>query len=126
MRSAVTGRMTQRISAFVRLVLTLALAVGIVLSTNARVTSHKPADMSQIARMQADISEHGHAHDEVVEIVDAYHGHPHDVIDHDHTMAILLQRPGSDHLDSGRSGWIMAASDLPDRRMFELDRPPRG
>lgn len=51
----------------------IALAVGLVLSANSRLVAH---DFSELAKIVADhhdeISEHGHAHEDIVDVMHAY------------------------------------------------------
>ena len=55
------------------------LAVAFLLASNARIASHDLPDLEQIvAEHQKEKSEHGHAHEELVDVVHAYHGHGHD------------------------------------------------
>ena len=107
--------------------LTVILAVGMLLASNARIASHNLPDLVQIAAdHQNEIAAHGHAHDDVVTVAHAYHGHGHDVADHDHNTAFLSDRKASGTLMPTRSNWRMANSALPGRSIFDLDRPPRG
>ena len=118
--------MRRQITYFLRAVLTIALAVGMVLSFNSRMISHDLANLTPIAvDHQTEIEEHGHAHDEVVSVMDAYHGHAHDVADHDHNIAFLPPRASSGMALPTRTNWASAHYAMPDRREFDLDRPPR-
>lgn len=107
--------------------LTVVLAVAMLLASNARIASHDLPELAQIvADHQNEIPEHGHARDDVVNLVHAYHGHGHDVADHDHNVAFLPDRKASGTMMPTRSNWRMANSALPGRSTFDLDRPPRG
>tara|TARA_R100000322_G_C5388502_1_gene178014 strand:+ start:294 stop:491 length:198 start_codon:yes stop_codon:yes gene_type:complete len=56
--------MRRQITYFLRAVLTIALAVGMILSFNSRMISHDLTNLTPIAvDHQAEIGEHGHAHD---------------------------------------------------------------
>lgn len=119
--------MKRQITRLFRHALTFALAIGILLAANARIVSHNPPDLAQIAaQQQTSIEDHGHEHVDLVELVDAYHGHPHDMVDHDHAAAILPQRREASYLALTSTVWIMIASDLPDHKPIDFDRPPRG
>jgi hypothetical protein len=119
--------MRQQIGNQFRLMLTVALAVAMLLASNARIASHDLSGLAQIVTdHQNEIAEHGHAHDEVVNVVHAYHGHGHDVADHDHNVAFLPDRKASGTMMPTRSNWRIADSALPGRSIFDLDRPPRG
>lgn len=107
--------------------LTVALAVAMLLASNARIAAHDLPQPTQIVTdHHAEIAEHGHAHEEVVSVLDAYHGHGHDVADHDHNTAFLPDRKVSGTMMPTRSNWRIANSALPGRSIFDLDRPPRG
>ncbi len=119
--------MKRQIATLFQHALTFALAMGILLSANARIASHNPPDLAQIAtQQQTSIEDHGHDHDDLVDVADAYHGHPHDMVDHDHTVAVLPQRREVDYLAAASTDWIMIASNLPDHTPIDFDRPPRG
>jgi hypothetical protein len=119
--------MKRQIATLFQYALTFALAIGILLSANARIVSHNPPDLAQIAaQQQTSIEDHGHDHDDLVDVADAYHGHPHDMVDHDHSVAVLPQRPEASYYAHTSTVWIMTASVLPDHTPFDFDRPPRG
>ncbi|MDO9641164.1 MAG: hypothetical protein Q7J44_21770 [Pseudotabrizicola sp.] len=119
--------MKQQIGTLVRLMLTVTLAVAMLLSSNARIASHDLPELAQIvADHQTKIADHGHTHEEIVDVVHAYHGHGHDVTDHDHNTAFLLTRMASGVMQPNRSNWLVANNALPGRSVFDLDRPPRG
>jgi hypothetical protein len=111
---------------YLGVILTIALVVGMIASSNSRMVSHDTANLPLIvADQQVEIDEHGHAHDEVVSVMDAYHGHAHDVTDHDHNTAFLPPRTSSRMVPSSRTNWALAHYAMPDPRAFVLDRPPR-
>ena len=120
------SRMTRKVTAYLRIVLTIALAVGMISSSNSRTVLHDTTELAKIVtKHHAEIADHGHAHDEVVSVMDAYHGHTHDVSDHDHNIAFLPPRTPSGMIPPTRSGWALANYVMPDHRDFDLDRPPR-
>lgn len=119
--------MKQQIGTLFRLMLTVTLAAGMLLSSNTRITSHDlPAQAQIVTDHQDDIAKHGHAHEDIVDMSLAYHGHGHDVADHDHNVAFLPTRIGSDMITSDRSAWVLVSNALPGRSAFDLHRPPRG
>jgi hypothetical protein len=119
--------MRQQIGFHVRLMLTVVLAVSMLLVSNARIAAHDMSELTQIVTdHQTEIAEHGHAHEEVVSVLDAYHGHGHDVADHDHNVAFLPDRKASGTMMPTRSNWRIANSALPSHSIADLDRPPRG
>ena len=118
--------MIRQATAFLRYALTIALALGMLLSSYARMTSHDVSNLAQIiAEQHAEIEDHGHAHGEISDVMQAYHGHAHDVTDHDHNIAFLPPRLESGVQMPTRTNWTLANYALPDRRSVELDRPPR-
>lgn len=120
------GAVRQQIRNLVRLMLTVILAVAMLMSSYARMQSHDLAELAQVAAdYQSETADHGHAHDEIIETIDAYHGHGHDVADHDHNIAFLPTRTMLMIIAPDRANWVMANSALPDRSAFDLHRPPR-
>ncbi len=118
--------MTRTVTSYLRIALTIALAVGMILSSNSRMAAHDVTELAQIAVNHSDeIDEHGHAHEDIVGVMDAYHGHAHDVADHDHNIAFLQPRTSSGLVLPTRTNWALASYAMPDRSSFDLDRPPR-
>jgi hypothetical protein len=118
--------MTRIVTGYLRIVLTIALAVGMISSSNSRMVSHDITELAKIVTEHHDeIADHGHAHEDIVDVMDAYHGHAHDVADHDHNTAFLSPRTSSGMIPPTRSGWALASYLMPDRKDFDLDRPPR-
>ena len=118
--------MTRIVTGYLRIVLTIAFAVGIILSSNSRMVSHDITELAKIVtEHHAEIADHGHAHEDIIDVMHAYHGHAHDVADHDHNIAFLQPRTTSGVLLPTRTNWALASYAMPDRRGFDLDRPPR-
>ena len=118
--------MTRKIASYFKGILAVALAVGIVLSANARSVTHDLTALAKIvADHQAEIEEHGHAHEDIVDLMHAYHGHGHEIADHDHNIAFLPHREAVAELLPTSASWKLAHNSMPDRRDHELDRPPR-
>ncbi len=118
--------MTRLVTGYFGIVLTIALAVGMILSSNSRMAAHDVTELAQSAVDHGDeIEEHGHAHEDIVNVMDAYHGHAHDVADHDHNTAFLQPRTSSGVELPTRTNWALASYAMPDRSGFDLDRPPR-
>jgi hypothetical protein len=106
--------------------LIMALAVGMMLSANSRSVTHDPTELAKIvAEHHAEIEEHGHTHEDIVDVMHAYHGHSHEVADHDHNIAFLPPREASDTLLPTSTNLAMSARAMRDRRDYGLDRPPR-
>ena len=106
--------------------LTMALVVGMMLSSNSRSVTHDPTELAKIvAEHHAEIEEHGHSHEDIVDVMHAYHGHSHEIADHDHNIAYLPPREASDTLSPTSTNWAMSDRAMRGRRDNSLDRPPR-
>jgi len=118
--------MTGHITGYLRGLLTIALAVGMLLSANSRSVTHDFTELAKIvAEHHAEIKEHGHAHEDIVDLMHAYHGHSHEIADHDHNIAFLPPREPAGFVMPTSTSWMMAHSAMPDCRDYGLDRPPR-
>ncbi len=103
----------------------MALAVGMILSANSRSITHDFTELAKIvSEHHAEIEEHGHAHEDIVDLMHAYHGHSHEVADHDHNLAFLPPRDVMSTPMPTSTGWAIAHDGLPDHRHYSLDRPP--
>ena len=118
--------MTRQFMGYLRAVLTIALAIGFILSANSRSVSHDLTELAKIvAEHHAEIKEHGHAHEDIIDVMHAYYGHSHEITDHDHNIAFLPPRSIVSAPMPTNTSWAMSNSALPDRREYGLDRPPR-
>jgi hypothetical protein len=118
--------MTQAITQFLRAMMTIALAVGLLLSANSRSVTHDFTELAKVlAEHHAEIEEHGHAHEDIVDLMHAYHGHSHEVTDHDHNIAFLPPREPSGSVMPTSTSWAMTSNAMADRTDYGLDRPPR-
>jgi len=89
--------------------------------------SHDLADLTKIVvEHQTEIEDHGHFHDDLVDLAHAYYGHANEMADSDHNVAFLTPRRGSYILAPARLDWPMAKIAIAGRNPFGLDRPPRG
>ena len=118
--------MARAITGYLRGLLTTALAVGMLLSANSRSVTHDFTELAKIvAEHHAEIEEHGHAHEDIVDLMHAYNGHSHEIADHDYNIAVLPPREPAGSKRPTSSSWAMANSALPDRTDYGLDLPPR-
>lgn len=118
--------MTRAITGCLRGLLTVAFAVSMLLSSNSRSVTHDFTELAKIvAEHHAEIEEHGHAHEDIVDVMHAYHAHSHEIADHDHNIAFLPPRDPSGSMTPTSTSWAMASSVMTDRRNYGLDRPPR-
>ncbi len=118
--------MARRITGYMRGLLAIVLAVGIVLSANSRSVTHDITELAKIvAEHQAEVEAHGHAHEDIADLIHAFHGHHHEINDHDHNIAFLPPRaPITTPLLTG-TGLARADFGKPDLIEYGLDRPPR-
>ncbi len=118
--------MKRQVNLVLRYAMTIALAVGIMLSSYAQSELHEFAEIAELlAEHQAEIEDHGHSHDDIVDILHIFQGHAHEMADHDHNTAYLSPRRGLGfvaHSSTTSSLIEIAASD---RSAHDLDRPPR-
>lgn len=118
--------MTKRLMGYLGIMLITALTVGMILSPNSRMVSHDPMELAQIiADHHAEIEEHGHVHEDIADLLHAYHGHAHDTVDHDHNAAFVLPRPDASVIVPREQRWIMGNNLMPDLGDYRWDRPPR-
>lgn len=118
--------MTRQITGYLRAMLPIALAVAMMLSANARSVTHNFTKLAEIvAEHHAEIEEHGHSHEDIVDVMHAYQGHSHEIADHDDNIAFLPPREASDALLPTGTNLAVSESAMPDRRSYGLDRPPR-
>lgn len=103
--------MTGWIMAYLRLMLTIGLAVGMLFYADSCSVTPDFTELTQI------IAEH---HAEIEE-----HGQSHEITDHDHNIAFLPQPDPSGSIMLTSTSWVMANSAMADRRDYGLDRPPR-
>lgn len=119
--------MTRKIAAYIRGMLAVILTAGIVLSANDRSVTHDLTALAKIvADHQAEIEEHGHAHEDIVDLMmHAYLGHGHEITDHDNNIAFLPPREAVAEPLRTSASWKLAHNGMLDRRDHGLDRPPR-
>ncbi|MCF6234658.1 MAG: hypothetical protein L3J36_16400 [Rhodobacteraceae bacterium] len=107
---------------FVRRMLAMALMLGLVLSLNGWSSSHSPEALVVAAQNQVG----GHPHKAAVDLSYAFHGHAHEVADHEHHTAFLPPRTAQGHPLPDRSRRMLALARLKPGHAFALERPPRG
>lgn len=118
--------MAQWITAYMRVLLAVVLAVGIIVSANSRSVTHDFTELAKIvSEHHAEIEEHGHAHEDLTDLMHAFHGHHHEINDHDHNIAFLPPRAATDATFPNSTGLAMPDYGRPDRIEYGLDRPPR-
>ena len=118
--------MMQQIARSLRGFLMIALAVGLVLSANSRLVAHDFSDLAKIVADHHDeITEHGHAHEDIVDVMHAYLAHSHEITDHDHNVAFLPPRDATSETVPSSTIAALSDSGMRGRQDYGLDRPPR-
>jgi ABC-type nickel/cobalt efflux system permease component RcnA len=120
------NRMGRQVFTLVRGLLAIMLMVGVVSSANVRDVAHDPMELSQIlADHHAEIEHHGHAHEDIIDVLHAYHGHAHQLSDHDHNVMSLPPRSDMGMVMPTSLKGPMANFAMLTRRDDGLERPPR-
>jgi len=118
--------MKRQATSFLRFALTIALAVGFTLSSDALNKSHELAQIAKIiAEHQAEIEDHGHAHDYIVDIMHIFQSHAHEIAEHEHITTFLLPSETTTAILPTRIRLATAATAMRGRKDYGLDRPPQ-
>lgn len=88
-------------------------------------TSHVPKLLNVLQDHAEMVAEHGHSHGLEEDLIWAMHGHNHDVADHDHSHAVLLQPRSAALPLVTASTWHGRALAHWSPPVFRLERPPR-
>lgn len=100
--------------------------VAVVSTASFRDADHQPMDLLQIlAEHQAEVERHGHAHEDIHDLMHHFHGHAHDGAEHDHNAMSMPPRADAAALIAPNRSRSMANDAMLIRRSFDLDRPPR-
>ncbi|MCP9481332.1 hypothetical protein NNA36_05105 [Shimia sp. CNT1-13L.2] len=84
--------------------------------------SHDLAGGVIVAEMESD---HGHSHGEALDAYWAFHGHSHDVVDHDHSSAVLVMARAEVDTQRPSRHDVLPNGESPPSPVFLLERPPR-
>lgn len=118
--------MRTKIAIIVRGLLAILLMAGVTSSANARDVAHDPIELAQIlADHHAEIEHHGHAHEDIIDLLHAYHRHAHQLSDHDHNVMSLPPRSDMSMVMPASLKRPMTNFAMLSRRDYGLDRPPR-
>ncbi|MBZ8119853.1 hypothetical protein KUD11_14525 [Roseovarius sp. LXJ103] len=118
--------MKRQVNSVLRYAMIIALAVGIMLSPYAQSELHEFAEIAELlAEHQAEIEDHGHSHDDIVDILHIFQGHAHEMADHDHNTAYLSPKRGLGFIAASSANWSLTETAASDRSAYDLDRPPR-
>jgi len=118
--------MKRQVNSLLRFALTIALAVGVMLSPNAQSELREFTEIAELlAEHQAEIEDHGHSHDDIVDILHISQGHAHEMADHDHNTAFLPPRRSAGIIAPSSANWSLTETAASNRKAYDLDRPPR-
>jgi hypothetical protein len=117
--------MTRQAISFLRFALTLALAVGFTLSSEAQSKSYDFARIAEImSEHQAEIEDHGHSHDDIVDIMHVFQSHAHEMAEYEHITSFLPPCEATSAILPTSIRLIMADNAMRGRQDYGLDRPP--
>jgi len=118
--------MTRQAISFLRYALTIALAVGFTLSSDAQSKSHGFAKVAEImAEHQAEIEDHGHSHDDIVDLIHIFQSHAHEIAEHEHNNSFLPPCEATSPTLPTGTRLAMADNAMRGRKHYGLDRPPQ-
>jgi hypothetical protein len=118
--------MIRQITGYVKGFLTVALTEGMMLSANSRPVTQDVIELAKIvAEHHTEIKQHGHAHEDVIDLMHTYHGHNHEIADHDHNIAFLPLRDALNTPMPMSTSLAMSDCTMPDRRDYGLERLPK-
>jgi hypothetical protein len=110
---------------FMRFALTLALAVGFTLSSEAQSKSYDFAKIAEImSEHQAEIEDHGHSHDDIVDIMHVLQSHAHEMAEYEHITSFLPPCEATSAIPPTITRLAMADNAMRGRQDCGLDRPP--
>ena len=89
-------------------------------------SAHAPSTIQTLQGNAETIADHGHAHGLEEDLFQAFHGHSHDVDDHDHSTAVLGRGGAAVQVPQGSTDWRPSRSRGDPGPVFRLRRPPRG
>lgn len=87
--------------------------------------SHQTDFLLTEARAEAVHDDHGHSHGDSVDRYWSWHGHSHDVADHDHSSAILIRNGSALPVTEYRLAGVLDPFVDPPNPVYRLERPPR-
>ncbi|SLN14097.1 hypothetical protein TRL7639_00193 [Falsiruegeria litorea R37] len=111
-----------RLTYMLQMLFAVVLTAGILLQGLTGVTNHLPQiDLEGAAQ----INDHGHSHDPVVDVAWSDHGHSHDVTDHDHNPGLTVPSEDPSPLPPlTKDAWTIVSLMVWDMQ-HGLERPPR-
>jgi len=125
-RPAENGQMKRQAISFLRFALTIALAMGFALSSDAQSRSHDLAKITAImAEHQAEIEDHGHSHDDIVDVMHVFQSHAHEMAEYEHITSFLPPCAATSAILPTSARLAMADNAMRGRKDYGLDRPPR-
>ena len=123
-----SGRVMRSCEAIVcsaRRLLVILSCMALILWSLAPTSSHVPTVIKTLQEHAEMVATHGHSHGLEEDLIWAMHGHNHDVVDHDHSQAIILPaRHTVTHAETSADWRTMALLHWSPPH-FRLERPPR-
>ncbi|KJS39353.1 MAG: hypothetical protein VR70_08285 [Rhodospirillaceae bacterium BRH_c57] len=85
--------------------------------------NHAPSVIETLQEYAEVIATHGHSHGLEEDLYWALHGHSHDVVDHDHSQALLVLGAGARSVSCGNI-WQSQSSSGVAHHIYRIERPP--
>jgi hypothetical protein len=101
------------------------LCFSLVVWSVAPSATHAPKVLQTIHDHLEMIADHGHSHGFEEDLFWAWHGHSHDVIDHDHSQVVLSAGVSVSAFYVAKDKWRLRALRFGPPRNFDIERPPR-
>ncbi len=101
------------------------LCFSLVVWSIAPASTHAPKVLQTINDHLEMIADHGHSHGFEEDLFWAWHGHSHDVVDHDHSQVVLTANIGLGVVFVPKDKWRLRTSRVDPFRDVRIERPPR-
>lgn len=110
----------------VRRIFVASACLALIVWTVAPISSHVPTVIQTLQEHAEMVASHGHSHGLEEDLIWAKHGHSHDVVDHDHSQAVLMPARFARSYGKTNAEWRTTAQKDWSPPHFRLERPPRG
>jgi hypothetical protein len=118
--------MKRQSTSFLSFALTLALAVAFMVSSEAQSESYDFVKIAEImAEHQTDIEDHGHSHDDIVDLMHVFQSHAHEMAEHEHITSFLMPCETTSAILLTSIRLATAVNAMRGRQSYGLDRPPQ-
>lgn len=108
-----------------RRVCTVLASVAIALWAVVPEPAHVPTVLETLQEHATFIVEHGHSHGFAEDLAAAIHGHSHDAMEHDHSLATLVIAPGTQFICAESTLDRPPPSGACSGLLLRIERPPR-